>query len=140
MLIVRKALSGVARMSNRTADGWQGRFGKGTDRAGAARQPNARGARRAARPVSTYGLLRDAGVSYLNELFRELQAAGLIVQNRQVGFSGKEYQTMTLTAAGEQVMRGRTPCELSWPETSGSAERQHATPEKPARRRETHLC
>ena len=34
--------------------------------------------------LSTYGLLRDAGVSYLNELFRELQSAGLLVRSRQL--------------------------------------------------------
>ena len=28
-LLVRKALSGVARMSQKTKDGWQGRFGRG---------------------------------------------------------------------------------------------------------------
>ena len=73
--------------------------------------------------LSTYGLLRDAGVSYLNELFRELQSAGLLVQNRQVGFNGKEYQTLSLSSLGEQAMRGQIPFELSWPEASGSPDR-----------------
>ena len=116
MLLVRKALSGVARMSNRTAEGWTGRFGKGRivqtllgSRSREVIDANLD-------QLSTYGLLREEGISYLNELFRELQASGLILQSRHVSFSGKEYQTMTLTAAGDKVMRGQGQCELSWPE------------------------
>ena len=114
--LVRKVLSGVARMSTRTEDGWQGRFGRG-------RIVEAlRGSR--TRPVldarldqlSTYGLLKDEETSYLNELFREMQGAGLLMQNVLLGFGGKEYQTMTLTPSGDQVMRGKTVCELAWPE------------------------
>ena len=122
--LVRKALSGVARMSTRTEDGWQGRFGRGKI------VEALRGSR--TKPVldarldqlSTYGLLKDEETSYLNEIFREMQAAGLLMQNVLLGFGGKEYQTMTLTPSGEQVMRGKAPCELAWPErgAGGGAE------------------
>ena len=114
--LARKVLSGVARMSTRTEDGWQGRFGRG-------RIVEAlRGSR--TRPVldarldqlSTYGLLKDEETSYLNELFREMLAAGLLMQNTLLGFDGKEYQTVTLAPPGDEVMRGKAPCELAWPE------------------------
>ncbi len=121
ILVVRKALSGVARMSNRTADGWQGRFGKGkiVQALLGSRTREVLDAR--LDQLSTYGLLRDLGVSYLNELFRELQSAGLIVQNRHTGFNGKEYQTLTLSDRGDQAMRGKLDFELSWPEQNSCA-------------------
>ena len=116
VLLVRKALSGVARMSQRTAGGWKGRFGRG--RIVQALLGSRTRAVLDARldQLSTYGLLKDEGISYLNELFREMEATGLIVQTRHVGFNGKEYQTVTLTSTGDQVMRGGAECELSWPE------------------------
>ena len=119
VLTVRKALSGVARMSHRTAEGWQGRFGKGKIVLAllGSRTREVLDAR--LDQLSTYGLLHDSGVSYLNELFRELQSAGLIVQNRCVGYGGKEYQTLSLSTLGEQAMRGQTAFELSWPQASG---------------------
>ena len=114
--LARKVLSGVARMSTKSGDGWRGRYGKG-------RIIEALLGKRT-RPVldarldqlSTYGLLREEGSSALNELFRELQASGLLMQNHLIGSGGKEYQTVTLTPLGDQVMRGKAPCELSWPE------------------------
>lgn len=119
--LVRKALSGVARMSTRTPDGWNGRYGRGRivqALLGSRTRPvlDAR-----LDQLSTYGLLRDEGISYLNELFREMQAAGLLMQNVVLGFGGKEFQTMTLTPLGDQVMRGQAPCELSWPERGTSS-------------------
>ena len=116
VLLVRKALSGVARMSQRVAGGWKGRFGRG--RIVQALLGSRTRAVLDARldQLSTYGLLKDEGISYLNELFREMEATGLIVQTRHVGFNGKEYQTVTLTGMGDQVMRGEAACELSWPE------------------------
>ncbi len=116
VLLVRKALSGVARMSQRSGGEWKGRFGRG--RIVQALLGSRTRAILDARldQLSTYGLLRDEGVSYLNELFRELEHAGLIAPHRQTGFGGKEYQTVTLTPEGDQVMRGGVPCELCWPE------------------------
>ena len=119
--LVRKALSGVARMSTRTADGWQGRYGRGRivqALLGSRTRPvlDAR-----LDQLSTYGLLKEEGISYLNELFREMQAGGLLMQNVLLGFGGKEYQTMTLTPLGDQVMRGQAPCELAWPDRDGPA-------------------
>ena len=69
--------------------------------------------------LSTYGLLREEGSSYLNALFRELQAAGLLEQNRVTGSSGNEFQLVTLSPLGDEVMRGKSPCELAWPSRDG---------------------
>ena len=117
--LVRKALSGVARMSTRTEEGWQGRFGRGRIVLAllGSRTRSVLDAR--LDQLSTYGLLKEEGTSYLNELFREMQDAGLLMQNVLLGFGGKEYQTVTLTPLGEQVMRGKTACELAWPERGG---------------------
>ena len=136
--LARKALSGVARMSTRTADGWQGRFGRGRivqALLGSRTRPvlDAR-----LDQLSTYGLLKDEGTSYLNELFREMQAAGLLMQNVLIGFGGKEYQTVTLTPTGDQVMRGQVPCELAWPERDGRPEAVEAGSER-RRTRQTEL-
>ena len=117
--LVRKALSGVARMSTRTAEGWQGRYGRGriVQALLGSRSREILDAR--LDQLSTHGLLREEGTSYVNELFRELQEAGLLMLNRQVGYNGKEYQTVTLSTAGEAVMRGQAECELAWPERGG---------------------
>jgi ATP-dependent DNA helicase RecQ len=121
VLILRKALSGVARMSLRRPDGWHGRFGKG--RIVQALLGSRTRAVLDARldELSTYGLLREQGISYVNELFTEMQNAGLVIQSPQTGSDGKEYQLVTLTGLGEQVMRGQAVCQLSWPEESGEA-------------------
>lgn len=116
VLLVKKALSGVARMSNRNAEGWVGRFGKGRIVQTLLGSRSREVIDASLDQLSTYGLLREEGISYLNELFRELQASGLVLQSRHVSFSGKEYQTMTLTPLGDRVMRGQDACELSWPE------------------------
>ena len=119
VIILRKALSGVARMSQRRPAGWQGRFGKG--RIVQALLGSRTRAVLDARldELSTYGLLRELGISYVNALFREMQSAGLLTQTRHTGTDGKDYQLITLTALGEQVMRGQVQCQLSWPEQTG---------------------
>ncbi len=118
LTLVRKALSGVARMSGKSSEGaWQGRFGKGRiiqALLGSRSQPilDAR-----LDQLSTHGILKNEGTSYVNELFRELLSAGLVVQERRTGFDGNEYQLLTLTPLGDAVMRGRQSVELSWPES-----------------------
>lgn len=118
--MVRKALSGVARMSTRTADGWQGRYGRGriVQALLGSRSREILDAR--LDQLSTHGLLHDEGTSYVNELFRELEQAGMLTLTRQTGFNGKDYQTVTLSPTGEAVMRGRIDCELAWPERGRS--------------------
>jgi len=110
-VVVLKALSGVARMSRRTAGGWEGRFGRGRIvqmLAGSRSQEIlAAGLDR----LSTYGVLKDRGTGFLNALLRSLAEAGL-VHTQAVG----EFPLLTLTPLGDRVMRGETVCQLVWPD------------------------
>src|SRR2546421_809867 len=112
-LIVRKALSGVARMSARIDGEWQPRFGRGRivqALVGSRSQEiiNAQLDR-----LSTYGLLRNEGAAYLNLLLRELQDTGILVS------SGGQYPMVTLTRRGDEVMKGNVDYQLRWPQRSG---------------------
>ncbi|MEY2481067.1 MAG: ATP-dependent helicase RecQ [Verrucomicrobiota bacterium] len=109
-LIVRKALSGVARMSIQTSEGWQPRFGRGriVQTLVGSRSREIIAAR--LDQLSTYGLLKSEGVAYLNQLLREMQQCGLLIQ------SSGEYPMITLTELGEQVMKGKSDYKLRWPE------------------------
>ena len=53
------------------------------------------------------GCCEMKAATYLNELFRELEASGLLAQNRVVGFGGNEFQMVTLSQLGDDVMRGK---------------------------------
>ena len=115
-LIVRKALSGVARMSAKIEGEWQPRFGRGRivqTLVGSRSQEilNVQLDR-----LSTHGLLKSEGVAYLNQLLRELQDTGMLVS------SGGQYPMVTLTRRGDEVMKGLTDYQLRWPQRN-SAER-----------------
>ena len=107
LIIVRKALAGVARASRRMPDGtWQGIFGRAkiTDML--------RGSQRATLPpqltrLSTYGLLSHMTGAKLRALFRSLQAGGLIAT------TGGELPLITLTAKGESVMKEQEQARLT---------------------------
>ena len=109
-MIVRKALSGVARMSRRTAAGWEGRYGRGriVQMLSGSRSQELLSA--GLDKLSTYGILKDRGTGYLNALVRSLSDAGLMIT--QTG----EFPVVTLTALGDKVMRGEKPYRLVWPD------------------------
>ena len=109
-LIVRKALSGVARMSVRSGEGWAPRFGRGRIVQTLVGSRSREIIQARLDQLSTYGLLQSEGVAYLNQLLRELQDAGMLVS------SGGEYPTVTLTRLGDEVMKGRTDYKLRWPQ------------------------
>jgi ATP-dependent DNA helicase RecQ len=109
-MIVRKALSGVARMSRRTATGWEARFGRGRIvqmLAGSKSQEIIGGG---LDKLTTYGILKDKGAGYLNSLMRSLSDAGLVVT-----VTG-EFPLLTLTPHGDKVMRGAANFQLVWPD------------------------
>ncbi len=115
LVIVRKALSGVARLSDKLGpDEWRPRYGRGRvieALVGANTEPiRAAGIDR----LSTYGLLREEGKDYLVALFREMEAENL------VEVTAGEYPLLGLTALGSRVMRGACAFELEWP-TRGKA-------------------
>jgi ATP-dependent DNA helicase RecQ len=115
-LIVRKALSGVARMSVRTRSGWQPRFGRGriVQTLVGSRSREIIDAR--LDQLSTYGLLKNEGVAYSNQLLRELQDCGMLTS------TGGQYPTVTLTERGEEIMKGATDYALRWPQLSAVPE------------------
>ncbi|PZR76609.1 MAG: recombinase RecQ [Chthoniobacterales bacterium] len=113
-LIVRKAMSGVARMSMRADGEWEPRFGRGRIVQTLVGSRSREIIQAQLDQLSTYGLLKSEGVAYLNQLMRELQDAGMLVS------SGGQYPMVTLTRLGDEVMKGRTDYELHWPQRSAA--------------------
>ena len=111
-LVVRKALSCVARMSGRRENVWEPRFGRGRIVQTLVGSRSREIIQARLDQLSTYGLLKDEGVAYLNQLMRELQDARILIS------SGGQYPMVTLTKLGEEVMKGRTNYELHWPQRS----------------------
>ena len=120
LIILKKSLSGVARMSWRGGpDGWRPRFGKmriiemlvGSKRAEILNNGLDR--------LSTYGLLEDVGTAYLKDLFLEMERTGLALR------TGGDYPMLTLTSFGEAVMKGQSDFQMAWP-----SRRSYASPRK----------
>lgn len=117
-LVVRKALSGVARMSRRTSRGWEGIFGRGRIVQMLTGSKSQEVLRVRLHELSTYGILKAKGTAYLNELFHSLHDAGLLVTQRG------EYPLVTLTSRGEEAMKGAYSYCLVWPKgPQGSGEK-----------------
>lgn len=107
LLIVRKALAGVARASKRGADGsWQGIYGRSKI------MDMLRGAKNAnmhqyLTSLSTYGLLSELTDAKMKALFRAMQEGGLLQT------SGGDMPLLTLSLKGEEVMREKSPARLT---------------------------
>jgi ATP-dependent DNA helicase RecQ len=127
-LIVRKALSGVARMSVRGNNGWLPRFGRGriVQALVGSRSREIIDAR--LDQLSTYGILKTEGVPYVNQLMRELQDTGILIS------SGGEYPMVTLTSLGEEVMKGAANYSLRWPQRAVQSSPARAKAKKSKRR------
>jgi len=109
-IMVKKALAGVARMSRRTAAGWEGRYGKGRIIQMLSGSKSQEILNNRLDRLSTYGILTDKTTGYLNGLFRSLAEEGLVVT--QTG----DYPLMTLSDKGEEAMKGEGSYELRWPD------------------------
>jgi ATP-dependent DNA helicase RecQ len=109
-IVVRKALSGVARMSRRTANGWEPKFGRGRIVQMLAGSRSQEILNAGLDQLSTYGLLKEKGSGYINSLMRALSDAGLVIT-----VTG-EFPLLTLTLRGENVMRGESKFSLVWPD------------------------
>jgi ATP-dependent DNA helicase RecQ len=109
-LMVRKALSCVARMSTRAGEGFAPRFGRsrviqvllGSQ---AKEIIDAR-----LDELTTHGLLKTKSANYLYELFRELEEAKLIYS------TGGQYPVIGLSDLGIAVMQNRESFSLVWPQ------------------------
>ena len=110
-LIVRKALSGVARMSRKSAAGWEGKFGRGKIVQMLCGSRSQEILSSGLDQLTTYGMLKNQGTGYVNSLMRAMGEIGL------VRVEAGEYPLLTLTDKGEKVMRGKSKFQLAWPST-----------------------
>lgn len=114
-LVVRKALSAVARIHGRFGLGAAAKLLRGED------DPRLAGA--ALDRTPTFGVLRERSEVWLQRLLRRCITAGL------VDLSGSERPVALLTAAGSAVMRGERPPRLLLPPAASTL------PEAPGERR-----
>jgi len=122
---LKKALSGVARMSQRIrGHQWQARYGR--DRiikcllGSKAQGIVAPGLDK----LTTHGLLKQYGSGFLGELFDAMTRAGM------VEVTDGDYPLLQLTEYGSQVMFGEAEAEVQWPGASLNSIGEAA--EKPA--------
>lgn len=112
LTIVKKILSGVARMSRKGADGgWTPRFGRQRIVDCLVGSRNAGTLQAGCDKLSTYGILRREGREYVSALMDEMIKEGLLLVTRET-----EYPLCGLTPRGAAVMFGKENFELSWPE------------------------
>jgi ATP-dependent DNA helicase RecQ len=108
--MLRQALSGIARMSTKLADGsWEGRFGKGRIIQMLVGSKSKEIVDAGHDQLTTYGLLKDVGSHALHPLFAEIEKLGLIET------STGEYPKVTLTARGAEVMKKGLNVKMRWP-------------------------
>lgn len=109
MLLLRKCLSGVARMSHRNSLGWTARFGKNKIIHVLRGSKRKEIVEKNLDQLSTFGLLENEEEPFVRALFEAMEDGGLAC------FQGEEFPMFTLTMKGEQVMRGEQ-VSLAWPD------------------------
>ena len=108
--MLRQALSGIARMSTKHADGtWEGRFGKGRIIQMLVGSKSKEIVDAGHDQLTTYGLLKDVGSHALHPLFAEMEKHGLIET------STGEYPKVTLTSRGAEMMKRGENVKMRWP-------------------------
>ena len=60
--------------------------------------------------LTTYGILKDCGSSYVFALLSEMERAGLVAIKKT------PYPLLTITRRGAEVMRGERHFQLAWPD------------------------
>lgn len=122
LMIVRKALSGVARMSYKLGNGqWQPRYGRARIIQMLIGSQRKEIMDNDLHQLSTYGLLRENGQRYVEELFNSLEFGGILQTVEKDKFS-----LLTLSEYGDSVMRGEASYELIWPEGYAGAVKDSA--------------
>ncbi|AWT58978.1 MAG: ATP-dependent DNA helicase RecQ [Candidatus Moanabacter tarae] len=119
LIMLQKALSGVARTSHR------GETGRMLPRFGANRIILMLTGSRSSQVVdagldslSTFGILKQHGVVFVKALFKEME------RSRLIQASADEYRMISLTALGADVMRGKKKVKLAFPEKTLSGSRK----------------
>lgn len=114
--MLRQALSGVARMSTRHADGsWEGRYGKGRIIQMLVGSKSKEVVDAGLDQLTTYGLLKHLGTNALHPLFGEMEKVGLIAT------STGEYPIVSLTVKGVDAMKTGGGVKLRWPSVTPKA-------------------
>lgn len=113
-LIVRKALSGIARASRRLPDGgWEGIFGRNKIIAMLRGSKSREVLNTSLCRMKTYGILKEFSEDALISLFRAMHNAGLTYN------SGGEWPLLTLSPRGYDVMMGNASALMVWPLKGG---------------------
>jgi ATP-dependent DNA helicase RecQ len=110
LLVVRKALSGVARMCYRSKEGFMPRFGRNRVIQVLVGSQGKEVLEAGLNELTTYGLLKQKSTNYLHELFREMEEAELIYS------TGGQYPMIGLAELGVAVMQNVASFDLVWPE------------------------
>ena len=110
LLVVRKALSGVARMCYRTKAGFLPRFGRNRVIQVLVGSHGKEVLDAGLTELTTYGLLKQKSTNYLHELFREMEEAKLIYS------TGGQYPMIGLADLGIAVMQNSASFDLVWPD------------------------
>ncbi len=119
ILILRKLLSGVARMSaGNSQDGWQARYGKGLVVQMLSGSGDQKMAQFGLHRLSTYGLLQNQSMGFLRALLDASIRAGLVVS------TGGPRPLITLSEKGDAVMRELAVPALVWPDPAGVSSRK----------------
>jgi ATP-dependent DNA helicase RecQ len=113
-LLVRKLLSGVARMSERSGNDWVGRFGKGLIIKMLMGSQDQKIEQFGLNQLSTFGILSSVGAPFVRELWEACLRAGYVFS------SGGSRPVITLTSMGAAVMYGKVEPEMSWPARTGN--------------------
>lgn len=110
-LIVQKALSGIARTCARTPVGeWEGKFGKGKIVQMLVGTKSAEISASRLDQLSTFGILKAEGSTYVFSLLSELEKAGFVAIRKT------PYPLMGLTRRGTGVMKGDNQFRMAWPD------------------------
>lgn len=111
MEMLRKALSGVARMSQKEDDGsWTPRYGKGRIIAMLQGSKSKEIVDAGLDELTTYGLLKHFGQAGLQALFKEMEKSQLVHTVTE-----GDYPLLTLTDKGSQIMRKGGDVRIQWP-------------------------
>lgn len=112
--MLRKALSGVARMSQKNAEGaWTPRFGKGRIVAMLIGSRSREVLDAGLDELSTYGILKSMGSAGVNQLFKEMEKLEMVETT-----SEGDYPLLRLTEKGSECMRKGGSIRMQWPELS----------------------
>jgi len=113
-VILRKALSGVARMSRRTGQlDWEGLYGVGKIVDMLCGKEKGPMREHGLNKLTTFGMLADQGVNFTKALIEECIMMGLLRKTRD------ERPTVTLTRLGSTAMKGDFVPEMLWPDADG---------------------